>query len=110
MAALKAEVTRIRTMATEMSAPATIKSVFGRQVFDSRGNPTVEVDLYLSNDTTCFRAMVPSGASTGIYEGALHSSRLPCWTRAPRLASAGSAATRMHRTLSTSMPAGWSCT
>lgn len=68
MAALKAEVTRIRTMATEMSAPATIKSVFGRQVFDSRGNPTVEVDLYLSNDTTCFRAMVPSGASTGIYE------------------------------------------
>jgi len=37
-----------------------------RQIFDSRGNPTVEVDLY--TDKGVFRAAVPSGASTGIYE------------------------------------------
>lgn len=37
-----------------------------RQIFDSRGNPTVEVDL--STDKGKFRAAVPSGASTGIYE------------------------------------------
>uniref|UniRef100_A0A6I8RE96 phosphopyruvate hydratase n=1 Tax=Xenopus tropicalis TaxID=8364 RepID=A0A6I8RE96_XENTR len=43
-----------------------IKKILAREIFDSRGNPTVEVDLY-----TCkglFRAAVPSGASTGIYE------------------------------------------
>jgi len=37
-----------------------------RQIFDSRGNPTVEVELTTGNGT--FRAAVPSGASTGIYE------------------------------------------
>ncbi|KAL6086097.1 hypothetical protein STEG23_012694 [Scotinomys teguina] len=36
------------------------------EIFDSRGNPTVEVDLYTSKDL--FQAAVPSGASTGIYE------------------------------------------
>lgn len=43
-----------------------IKSIKARQIFDSRGNPTVEVDLV----TECglFRAAVPSGASTGIHE------------------------------------------
>ncbi|KAL0410046.1 UNVERIFIED_CONTAM: Enolase [Sesamum latifolium] len=46
---------------------ATIKSVKARQIFDSRGNPTVEVDVHLSNGTFA-RAAVPSGASTGIYE------------------------------------------
>lgn len=46
---------------------ATIKSVWARQIFDSRGNPTVEVDIILS-DGTLARAAVPSGASTGIYE------------------------------------------
>ncbi|XP_073157384.1 enolase [Henckelia pumila] len=46
---------------------ATIKSIKARQIFDSRGNPTVEVDVILSNGT-CSRAAVPSGASTGIYE------------------------------------------
>ena len=45
----------------------TIKVVKGRQIFDSRGNPTVEVDITLS-DGTLARAAVPSGASTGIYE------------------------------------------
>ena len=45
---------------------ATIKSIKAREVLDSRGNPTVEVDLV--TDDGKFRAMVPSGASTGIYE------------------------------------------
>ncbi len=43
-----------------------IKSIKAREVLDSRGNPTIEVDLK-TNDGL-FRAMVPSGASTGIYE------------------------------------------
>ncbi|WOH06144.1 hypothetical protein DCAR_0625567 [Daucus carota subsp. sativus] len=46
---------------------ATIKSIKARQIFDSRGNPTVEVDIGLSNGNWC-RAAVPSGASTGVYE------------------------------------------
>ncbi|WOH06143.1 hypothetical protein DCAR_0625566 [Daucus carota subsp. sativus] len=46
---------------------ATIQSIKARQIFDSRGNPTVEVDVGLSNGNWC-RAAVPSGASTGIYE------------------------------------------
>ncbi|RAL44569.1 hypothetical protein DM860_003328 [Cuscuta australis] len=46
---------------------ATIKSVKARQIFDSRGNPTVEVDLHVSTGLWA-RAAVPSGASTGIYE------------------------------------------
>jgi len=45
---------------------STIKSVHAREIFDSRGNPTVEVDLF--TDKGMFRAAVPSGASTGIYE------------------------------------------
>jgi enolase len=43
-----------------------IKKIFARQIFDSRGNPTVEVDL--TTELGVFRAAVPSGASTGIYE------------------------------------------
>ncbi|KAK6943973.1 Enolase, N-terminal [Dillenia turbinata] len=46
---------------------ATIQSIKARQIFDSRGNPTVEVDVVLS-DGTLARAAVPSGASTGVYE------------------------------------------
>lgn len=46
---------------------ATIKFIKARQIFDSRGNPTVEVDVHLSNGVFA-RAAVPSGASTGIYE------------------------------------------
>ncbi|KAK6936348.1 Enolase, N-terminal [Dillenia turbinata] len=46
---------------------ATIKLIKARQIFDSRGNPTVEVDITLS-DGTIARAAVPSGASTGVYE------------------------------------------
>jgi enolase len=47
-------------------APAKIVSIKAREIFDSRGNPTVEVDLI--TDVHLFRAAVPSGASTGIYE------------------------------------------
>mmetsp|Transcript_39113 Transcript_39113/g.92551 ORF Transcript_39113/g.92551 Transcript_39113/m.92551 type:complete len:492 (-) Transcript_39113:274-1749(-) len=43
-----------------------IQSIVSREVLDSRGNPTVEVDL--TTDIGTFRAQVPSGASTGIYE------------------------------------------
>ena len=44
-----------------------IVDVVGREILDSRGNPTVEVEVYLE-DGTVGRAAVPSGASTGIYE------------------------------------------
>lgn len=44
----------------------TITRIFARQIFDSRGNPTIEVDL--STEKGVFRAAVPSGASTGIHE------------------------------------------
>ena len=43
---------------------ATIAQVRGREILDSRGNPTVEVDVTLT-DGTLGRAAVPSGASTG---------------------------------------------
>eukprot|EP00954_Amorphochlora_amoebiformis_P026417 1379102-Amorphochlora_amoeboformis.AAC.3 len=45
----------------------TIKEVKGRFIIDSRGNPTVEVDMWLS-DGQFTRGAVPSGASTGVYE------------------------------------------
>ena len=44
-----------------------IEMIHGRQVLDSRGNPTVEVEVYLTDGTTG-RGMVPSGASTGEHE------------------------------------------
>src|SRR6056297_858686 len=44
-----------------------IEDVFARQIFDSRGNPTIEVDVVLE-DGTLGRAKVPSGASTGAHE------------------------------------------
>lgn len=47
-------------------APAAITKVVGRQIFDSRGNPTVEADVHTAKGM--FRAAVPSGASTGIHE------------------------------------------
>ena len=46
---------------------AKITKVVGRQVFDSRGNPTVEAEVFLSNKVKA-SAIVPSGASTGAYE------------------------------------------
>ena len=49
---------------------AEIVDVVGRQVIDSRGNPTVEVDVYVDDGVNTYlgRAAVPSGASTGIFE------------------------------------------
>ena len=47
-----------------------IVDVIGREIMDSRGNPTVEVEVYVEGDTGAYmgRAAVPSGASTGIFE------------------------------------------
>ena len=44
-----------------------ILDIHGRQIIDSRGNPTVEVDVVLE-DGSLGRAAVPSGASTGAHE------------------------------------------
>ncbi|CAG2214995.1 ENO [Mytilus edulis] len=49
-----------------LSSTMPVTAVKARQIFDSRGNPTVEVDL--NTEKGQFRAAVPSGASTGIYE------------------------------------------
>src|SRR4051812_5636187 len=46
---------------------AKISKIIGREILDSRGNPTVEVDVLLS-DGSLGRAAVPSGASTGAHE------------------------------------------
>ena len=46
-----------------------IAEIFARQILDSRGNPTVEVDV-LTDEGALGRAAVPSGASTGIHEAA----------------------------------------
>jgi enolase len=44
-----------------------IEDILAREVLDSRGNPTVEVEVYLTDGATG-RAIVPSGASTGVHE------------------------------------------
>ena len=44
-----------------------IEDILAREVLDSRGNPTVEVEVLLT-DGACGRAIVPSGASTGVHE------------------------------------------
>ena len=46
---------------------ASIEGIFARQILDSRGNPTVEVEVVL-DDGSLGRAAVPSGASTGVFE------------------------------------------
>jgi enolase len=46
---------------------AKIKKIVGRQVFDSRGNPTVEAEVFLKNNIKA-SAIAPSGASTGAFE------------------------------------------
>lgn len=43
-----------------------VSKVHARQIFDSRGNPTVEVEVTTAKGV--FRAAVPSGASTGVHE------------------------------------------
>ncbi|MEW1804768.1 phosphopyruvate hydratase, partial [Streptomyces virginiae] len=49
------------------SADTGIETVIARRIIDSRGNPTVEVDVVLA-DGSLGRAAVPSGASTGARE------------------------------------------
>ncbi|MCB1280665.1 MAG: phosphopyruvate hydratase, partial [Salinibacterium sp.] len=46
---------------------ALIEAVGAREILDSRGNPTIEVEVLLDDDTVS-RAAVPSGASTGAFE------------------------------------------
>ena len=46
---------------------AIIDALIAREILDSRGNPTVEVEVLLDDDTVA-RAAVPSGASTGAFE------------------------------------------
>jgi len=70
-ASLKPEFADIVKAISEAKASAIesgvkIMEIRAREIFDSRGNPTVEVDLCTEN--ALFRAAVPSGASTGIYE------------------------------------------
>lgn len=65
MATLKSKPAR-RTP-PRISAVTTIRAVFAREILDSRGNPTIEVDVRLA-DGTLGRAAVPSGASTGAHE------------------------------------------
>lgn len=46
---------------------STIQAVYGREILDSRGNPTIEVEVFLESGAVG-RAAVPSGASTGVHE------------------------------------------
>ncbi len=54
-------------MSSKISGGSEITDVKARQVLDSRGNPTVEVDVW-TRDGSKGRGTVPSGASTGIHE------------------------------------------
>lgn len=49
-----------------MDSSSIINQIKARQIFDSRGKPTLEVETFIGNQMA--RAAVPSGASTGIYE------------------------------------------
>ena len=62
----RALVARSSSTAASKRMMSAITGVKGREIIDSRGNPTVEVDITTANGT--FTASVPSGASTGIYE------------------------------------------
>eukprot|EP00435_Cladocopium_sp_Y103_P024142 s2098_g5.t3 len=55
-----------RTRYRSLRVMAFIRMLKAREILDSRGNPTIEVDL--ATDKGLFRAAVPSGASTGVYE------------------------------------------
>ena len=56
-----------RSQSTAARSFSTIKQVIAREILDSRGNPTVEADV-ITSEGKMFRAAVPSGASTGVYE------------------------------------------
>ena len=62
--AILQEATQIQQNRDAMTA---IVDIIGREILDSRGNPTVEVDVVLE-DGSLGRAAVPSGASTGAHE------------------------------------------
>ncbi|GLU20291.1 hypothetical protein SLE2022_364990 [Rubroshorea leprosula] len=64
-ASIQCSVAAAPSPAVVASRDCKVKSVKARQIIDSRGNPTVEVDL-ITDDL--YRSAVPSGASTGIYE------------------------------------------
>ena len=55
------------SLTTTTQLQASIQAVHAREILDSRGNPTVEVDV-TTTDGMLFTASVPSGASTGAYE------------------------------------------
>src|SRR5690242_19565997 len=59
--------TPVRQDSEERDTVATIEAIVAREILDSRGNPTVEVEIGL-DDGTIARAAVPSGASTGAFE------------------------------------------
>ena len=73
----KVSARKVMRKATKIAKPAIasvssglkIKNIVGREILDSRGNPTVEVDVILANGVMG-RAAVPSGASTGENEAA----------------------------------------
>ncbi len=56
----------MQAKALQQLSPPEITKVVGRQIIDSRGNPTVEADVYTRKGM--YRAAVPSGASTGVHE------------------------------------------
>jgi enolase len=55
------------TESKKLSSMSSIAGIYARQILDSRGNPTVEVDV-VTDEGALGRAAVPSGASTGIHE------------------------------------------
>src|SRR5699024_11092197 len=61
----------VTLMSIEGVPVASIEAVGAREILDSRGNPTVEVEVAL-DDGTIARAGVPSGASTGAFEAVEH--------------------------------------
>src|ERR1700760_517362 len=63
----KADLTTPARTGHEEPALASIEAIYARQILDSRGNPTLEVEVAL-DDMTVGRAGVPSGASTGAFE------------------------------------------
>ncbi len=56
----------VKSLISNTTRGIAVESMKAREIIDSRGNPTVEVDVTTSQGM--FRASVPSGASTGIYE------------------------------------------
>ena len=75
---------------------STIENIHAREILDSRGNPTLEVEMILA-DGSVGRAAVPSGASTGAHE------RWSCATKTPPAISAA-ASSRPSPTSTTRSP------